>query len=97
MKQLFLILTIFLLLTGCGGGSDEPTAEPQPTVAPTVALLPTVRKGMSGKRPEALDGGELCHALRNDIAPIDDVRSTRAYRLHVAERLILRMIERFEG
>ena len=38
MKQLFLILTIFLLLTGCGGGSDEPTAEPQPTVAPTVAL-----------------------------------------------------------
>lgn len=34
MKQLFLILTIFLLLTACGG-SDEPTAEPQPTATPT--------------------------------------------------------------
>lgn len=44
MKQLFLILTIFLLLTGCGS-SDEPTAEPQPTATPTVQ--PTVQQPAS--------------------------------------------------
>lgn len=45
MKQLFLILTIFLLLTACGG-SDEPTAEPQPTATPTeqATVQPTVQQ-----------------------------------------------------
>ena len=34
MKHLILILTIFLLLTACGG-SDEPTPAPQPTATAT--------------------------------------------------------------
>ncbi|MBI5513009.1 MAG: FAD binding domain-containing protein [Deltaproteobacteria bacterium] len=63
------------------------------SVAPTVACLRGVRAALLGQRPEAVPEGALLTALRGDIAPIGDVRSTREYRLHVAERVLLRMRE----
>ena len=58
------------------------------SVAPTTALLPTVRALMLSKPPAALKASELDAATDADTAPIDDVRSTAAYRRHVARALV---------
>jgi xanthine dehydrogenase small subunit len=58
------------------------------SVAPVTAPLPTVRAlglspNLSGVSDEEVDA-----ATRADIAPIDDLRSTAAYRAHVASTLV---------
>jgi CO/xanthine dehydrogenase FAD-binding subunit len=58
------------------------------SVAPTTALLRGVQSYLIGRDVKSVHDDELVSALRKDIAPIDDVRSTAAYRLHVAERLV---------
>jgi CO/xanthine dehydrogenase FAD-binding subunit len=58
------------------------------SVAPVTTPLRAVRAAMIGRKVGALDARSLIDALSKDIAPIDDVRSTREYRLHVAGRLI---------
>jgi CO/xanthine dehydrogenase FAD-binding subunit len=58
------------------------------SVAPVTALLPTVR-GLAMSRPLAeLSGAEVDAAVDADIAPIDDVRSTREYRAHCARAAV---------
>jgi CO/xanthine dehydrogenase FAD-binding subunit len=55
------------------------------SVAPVTALLPKTR-ALALSRPLAeLTPDEVDRAVAEDIAPIDDVRSTREYRVHCAK------------
>ncbi|HZO12226.1 MAG TPA: FAD binding domain-containing protein [Polyangiaceae bacterium] len=58
------------------------------SVAPVTALLPNVRKLMTGARVDEVDAAALDAAVEADVAPIDDVRSTREYRAHCAKALV---------
>ncbi len=58
------------------------------SVAPTTSFLPSVRALALGRSPGELSGSALDEATGRDISPIDDVRSTAAYRLHVARALV---------
>jgi CO/xanthine dehydrogenase FAD-binding subunit len=58
------------------------------SVAPTTAFLPKVRAAVEGKSVAALDPEDAVRALAADVSPIDDVRSTGDYRLHVARALV---------
>lgn len=60
------------------------------SVAPTIAFLPATRAlGLS--RPLAdITEADVEKAVLADVSPIDDVRSTAAYRRHVAVRLVQR-------
>ena len=58
------------------------------SVAATTALLPNVRRAIEGKPVAAVDLREVMAALDADIKPIDDVRSTGRYRMHVARALV---------
>ncbi len=58
------------------------------SVAPTTSFLPSVRALALGRLPRELSGADLDEATGRDIAPIDDIRSTAAYRLHVARALV---------
>ena len=63
------------------------------SVAPTVAFLPATRAlGLSRPLGE-VTAAELERAVLADVAPIDDVRSTAAYRRHVAVALVKRFFE----
>ncbi len=63
------------------------------SVGPTVALLPSVRAMLTGRNPRDVSAAALTEAVLSDIAPITDVRSTEAYRRHVACRTVVRMVE----
>jgi CO/xanthine dehydrogenase FAD-binding subunit len=72
------------------------------SVGPVTATLPNVRAEIVGKPVDAIDATRVRAALRTDIKPIDDVRSTGDYRLHTAERLVDQFLaglrsERFQG
>jgi CO/xanthine dehydrogenase FAD-binding subunit len=54
------------------------------SVAPVTALLPSVRALALSRPLAALTGAEIDAAVDADVSPIDDVRSTAAYRAHCA-------------
>lgn len=54
------------------------------SVAPVTTLLPTVRALALSKPLAEITGEEVDRAVDADVNPIDDVRSTRAYRVHCA-------------
>jgi CO/xanthine dehydrogenase FAD-binding subunit len=54
------------------------------SVAPTVIRLPKTERMLASGRPIA----EARAALIDEIAPIDDIRSTAAYRGYVAANLL---------
>lgn len=58
------------------------------SVAPVTASLPTVRALAVSPGPQVVTDDHLDAAVRRDISPIDDVRSTAAYRAHVASALV---------
>jgi CO/xanthine dehydrogenase FAD-binding subunit len=58
------------------------------SVAPVTVALPSVRALAVSPGPTAVPDDDLEAALRRDISPIDDVRSTAAYRAHVAFALV---------
>lgn len=62
------------------------------SVGPITASLPTVRAYVEGKRLTQIDRVALDAAVAADITPIDDVRSTGDYRLHVANALVFRAV-----
>jgi len=67
------------------------------SVAPTVAFLPATRAlGLSRPLAEIMDT-EVREAVLGDVAPIDDIRSTAAYRRHVAVALVTRFFEALRG
>ncbi|MFQ5745977.1 MAG: FAD binding domain-containing protein [Gemmatimonadota bacterium] len=57
------------------------------SVAPFVCRCPTVEELLEGARPVG-GPGDLLEALRSDVAPIDDIRSTAAYRERVLARIL---------
>jgi CO/xanthine dehydrogenase FAD-binding subunit len=60
------------------------------SVGPTTALLPHVRAAMEGQPVASLIANldAFDRALASDIKPIDDIRSTGEYRMHVAKALV---------
>ena len=58
------------------------------SVAPTVTLLPAVRALALSRPPASIPASEIDAAVDADISPIDDIRSTAAYRRHVAKALV---------
>lgn len=58
------------------------------SVAPVTVSLPSVRALALSPGPLAVADDILDAAVRRDISPIDDVRSTAAYRAHVASALV---------
>lgn len=57
------------------------------SVAPVTARMPATRALLLGKALAELTGADVDQAVEADVAPIDDVRSTRDYRLHCARAL----------
>jgi CO/xanthine dehydrogenase FAD-binding subunit len=58
------------------------------SVAPVTASLPSVRALLEGKHVGTIDLGAVEQAVDRDISPINDVRSTAAYRRHVARATV---------
>jgi CO/xanthine dehydrogenase FAD-binding subunit len=58
------------------------------SVAPTVRRLRAAEAAMAGQWPTGEAIARAVAHLEDDIAPIDDLRSTRAYRLRVCQRLL---------
>lgn len=58
------------------------------SVAPVTATLPNTRALLLRTPLSNLSGDALDAAVLSDIAPIDDVRSTREYRKHVAKAVV---------
>ena len=63
------------------------------SVAPTVALLPATRALGLSRPLSAITDADVEKTVLADVSPIDDVRSTAAYRRHVAVRLAQRFFE----
>jgi CO/xanthine dehydrogenase FAD-binding subunit len=55
------------------------------SVAPVTALMPATRKLVSGSKLADIDAAALDAAVEADVSPIDDIRSTGAYRMHCAK------------
>lgn len=58
------------------------------SVAPTVVRATHAESGLRGQSLSAATAAAARSALARDIAPIDDIRSTAAYRLRVAGNLV---------
>lgn len=58
------------------------------SVAPTTAHMPATRRLLCAHPPADIDGAALDAAVAQDIAPIDDLRSSRQYRQHCARALV---------
>ena len=63
------------------------------SVAAVTTPLAAVRTYLEGRKLADVEEKALREALARDITPIDDVRSTGEYRLHVAEALVRRALE----
>ena len=59
------------------------------SVAPTVVRAVQAEAAIRGAAPDASRSDAAVAALPRDIAPIDDVRSSRTYRMQVAANLLL--------
>jgi CO/xanthine dehydrogenase FAD-binding subunit len=62
------------------------------SVAPVTHPLRGVRAFLEGKRISEVDRASLDLTVEREIKPIDDVRSTGEYRLHVAKALVWRAL-----
>ncbi|MCC6556319.1 MAG: FAD binding domain-containing protein [Polyangiaceae bacterium] len=62
------------------------------SVAPVTALLPSVRALALSRPLGELTAAEVDAAVGADVSPIDDVRSTAAYRAHCARALVREML-----
>lgn len=62
------------------------------SVAATPVRLRKAEKACEGKPVGVATADEVAAIARGEVKPIDDVRSTGAYRSHVLERIIRRMI-----
>lgn len=80
-------------VVGTTGGTIRYARFGMASVAATTHALPRVRAYLEGRALTAVDHAALDAAVMEDIAPIDDVRSTGEYRLHVAKALVKRAIE----
>ena len=58
------------------------------SMAPTVRRLASVESLLAGKKPTSRLVEQAVDLLESDVSPIDDLRSTRAYRLEVSRNLL---------
>jgi CO/xanthine dehydrogenase FAD-binding subunit len=58
------------------------------SMAPTVRRLRSVETLLAGEKPTRALVEEAAALVENDVAPIDDLRSTKAYRLEVSRNLL---------
>jgi xanthine dehydrogenase small subunit len=63
------------------------------SMAPTVRRLHSVEAFLVGKRLTRDVVDEACRRLTDDVAPIDDIRSTAEYRVTVAQNLLAAFLE----
>jgi xanthine dehydrogenase small subunit len=63
------------------------------SVAPVTVALGGVRAIVEGRTLASLDRAAVDAAVAAEVKPIDDVRSTGEYRLHVAKALVWRALE----
>lgn len=63
------------------------------SMAPTVRRLRTVETTVRGQRLTARVVNEACERLIDDVSPIDDLRSTREYRLDVSRNILRSFLE----
>jgi CO/xanthine dehydrogenase FAD-binding subunit len=62
------------------------------SVAPTPVRLTAVEAFLSGRRPTVDVADEAGRLAASSVRPVDDVRSTAAYRAHVLERIVRRWV-----
>jgi xanthine dehydrogenase small subunit len=62
------------------------------SVGPVTAPMANVRALVEGKTIASVDRAALDAAIAKDVTPIDDVRSTGEYRMHVAKALVWRAL-----
>jgi CO/xanthine dehydrogenase FAD-binding subunit len=67
------------------------------SVAPTVLRATRAEEALRGRRPDPELLKSAQDALANEIAPIDDIRSTSRYRRAVARNLLAEFIESLAG
>lgn len=63
------------------------------SLAPTVKRLAAAESFLRGRRLDAAAAGQAAGLLASDVSPIDDIRSTREYRLAVSRNLLVRFLE----
>lgn len=63
------------------------------SMAPTIRRLKTVEDFCVGKKMTADVLRQACKLLEQDVSPIDDIRSTRLYRLQVSKNLLRSFLE----
>ncbi|MFI5350057.1 MAG: FAD binding domain-containing protein [Elusimicrobiota bacterium] len=63
------------------------------SLAPTVRRLRAAEKFLSGRRLDDAAAGGAAALLTDDVSPIDDIRSTRTYRLEVSRNLLVRFLQ----
>jgi CO/xanthine dehydrogenase FAD-binding subunit len=63
------------------------------SVAPTVLRLPELERWLTGRPPDRETAAEAESRAVTAVKPIDDLRSSAAYREHVVGRLVRRWIE----
>lgn len=63
------------------------------SLAPTVKRLSAAESFLKGRRLDAAAAAKAAELLTSDVSPIDDIRSTREYRLAVSRNLLVRFLE----
>jgi CO/xanthine dehydrogenase FAD-binding subunit len=63
------------------------------SLAPTVKRLRSAERFLAGRRLDAAAAAGAAALLADDVSPIDDIRSTRAYRLEVSRNLLVQFLE----
>ncbi|MDE2290620.1 MAG: xanthine dehydrogenase family protein subunit M, partial [Elusimicrobia bacterium] len=63
------------------------------SMAPTVRRLKAAEEWLRGRRLDRESVDKAVALLEEDVSPIDDVRSTRAYRLKVSQNLLRAFLE----
>ena len=70
------------------GGRVEELRFALGSMAPTVRRLSAAEAYVKGRKLDAKTVEEACSLLEYDVSPIDDIRSTREYRLQVSKNLL---------
>jgi CO/xanthine dehydrogenase FAD-binding subunit len=63
------------------------------SMAPTVRRLHAVEEFLKGRRLDHVSIAAAAELLANDVSPIDDIRSTREYRLSVSRNLLIAFLK----
>ncbi|MFI5363817.1 MAG: FAD binding domain-containing protein [Elusimicrobiota bacterium] len=62
------------------------------SLAPTVKRLRSAERFLTGRRLDAAAAAGAAALLTDDVSPIDDIRSTREYRLEASRNLLVRFL-----